>query len=144
VTPSSYPHPRDPLVSMRMRRNPRSDTKPERQLRSALFRAGLRFRKNYAVRADGRLIRPDIVFPKLQVAVFVDGCFWHHCPEHGNEPRHNAGYWGPKLRRNVARDREVDRALVGEGWLVIRVWEHEDVAATAKRITGTVAALQRS
>jgi DNA mismatch endonuclease (patch repair protein) len=140
--PAEYPYPRDPSVSLRMRRNPRRDTKPELRLRSALHCAGLRFRKDYPVRAGGRLIRPDIVFPKARIAVFVDGCFWHRCPEHGVDPRHNAGYWGPKLQRNVARDREVDRALTEDGWSVIRVWEHEGVAATTTRIAEAVTALR--
>lgn len=126
-----------------MRRNPRRDTKPERQLRSALHRGGLRFRKDYGVRAGGRLIRPDIVFTKLRLAVFVDGCFWHCCPEHGNEPRRNVSYWGPKLRRNVARDREIDRALTEEGWSIIRVWEHEDPEKASAAINARVHDLGR-
>jgi len=126
------------MVSLRMRRNPRRDTKPERQLRSELHRAGLRFRKDHPVRAGGRMIRPDIVFTRLRIAIFVDGCFWHCCPLHGNEPRHNSGYWGPKLRRNVDRDRSVDRALAEDGWCVIRVWEHEVPEAASELIVQTV------
>lgn len=108
-----------------MRGNRKRDTRPEIELRSALHRAGLRFRKDFAVRPDeGRVIRVDVAFPRAHVAVFVDGCFWHRCPEHGNEPRSNSTYWGPKLARNVERDRGVDARLAAAGWRVVRVWEH--------------------
>jgi DNA mismatch endonuclease (patch repair protein) len=59
------------------------------------------------------------------LAVFLDGCFWHRCPEHGNAPVHNAGYWEAKLGRNVERDVQVTRALEEAGWIVVRIWEHE-------------------
>ena len=96
-------------------------------LRSALHRSGLRFRKDYLLRLSaGRAVRVDIAFPRAKLAVFVDGCFWHRCPEHGTDPRANASYWGPKLDRNVQRDRETDALLEHDGWSVIRVWEHED------------------
>lgn len=114
-----------------MRRNPRSGTRPEARLRSALHRRGLRFRKNYPLRVGGVLVRPDIVFSRARVAVFVDGCFWHRCPEHGTEPRHNSRYWNAKLNRNVERDYQVTATLSTGGWRVIRVWEHmpaEDAA----------------
>src|SRR4051812_41137052 len=107
-----------------MRRNPRRDTKPEVALRSALHGMGLRFRKDHAIRTQARVVRPDVVFTRDRLAVFVDGCFWHCCPLHGNVPRANTAYWVPKLDRNVARDRAVDAALQGEGWTVLRAWEH--------------------
>jgi DNA mismatch endonuclease (patch repair protein) len=72
-----------------------------------------------------RRIRPDIAFPTMRIAVFVDGCFWHMCPAHGTRPRTHGDYWGPKLTRNVARDREVDSVLADAGWHVVRLWEHE-------------------
>jgi DNA mismatch endonuclease, patch repair protein len=102
------------------------DTKPEMALRSALHRLGYRFRKDYAIRVDGKLIRPDIAFTKRRIAIFVDGCFWHCCPEHGRQPQVNGEYWSPKLRRNVARDSEQTRALEAAGWIVVRFWEHDD------------------
>lgn len=134
-----YPHPTDPQVSARMRRNPRRDTKPEVALRSALHRAGLRFRKDLPIRTPERLVRPDVVFTRARVAVFVDGCFWHCCPVHGNVPRANAAYWEPKLERNVLRDRAVNAALNASGWMVLRAWEHEEPAAVALRVAQAVA-----
>jgi DNA mismatch endonuclease (patch repair protein) len=78
--------------------------------------------------ADSRLrlrVRPDFVFPKLRLAVFVDGCFWHACPLHATKPRHNAAFWRKKLAANKARDRMVNRTLRAQGWRVLRIWEHE-------------------
>ncbi len=69
--------------------------------------------------------RPDFIFPKLRHAVFVHGCFWHGCRIHGRVPASNEGYWGPKLRRNSERDREVLRALKARGWTAMTIWEHE-------------------
>ncbi|WP_278256735.1 hypothetical protein [Nocardioides convexus] len=76
--------------------NRRVDTKPEVAIRSALHRAGLRFRKDYRLDLGGARLRPDIAFTRAKVAVFVDGCFWHACPVHGTQPRSNADYWTPK------------------------------------------------
>lgn len=69
--------------------------------------------------------RPDFIFPKLRLAIFVDGCFWHGCPQHGTKPKNNAEFWMKKLTSNQARDRLVTRTLRGRGWRVVRVWEHE-------------------
>jgi DNA mismatch endonuclease (patch repair protein) len=108
-----------------MRANRRTDTKPELALRYALHRLGYRYRKDYRLDLDGgRRVRPDIAFTARKVAVFVDGCFWHACPEHGSKPRANEWYWGPKLVRNVERDRINDAALILAGWTVVRLWEH--------------------
>ena len=85
-------------------------------------------------------MRPDIVFTRQRVAVFIDGCFWHRCPEHGNSPRANTAYWEAKLERNVARDERVDRALQAAGWTVLRLWEHLKPEEAIGRI---VAALGR-
>jgi DNA mismatch endonuclease, patch repair protein len=112
----------------------RVDTRPERLLRSELHRRGLRFRKNLRLDLDDRRVRPDIVFSGSAVAIFVDGCFWHRCPEHSSWPRANAAFWKEKFRRNVTRDRLDDAALTEAGWTVIRVWEHEDLADAANRI----------
>jgi len=103
-------------------------------LRSELHCRGLRFRKDLPLRVPGRVVRVDIAFTRVRVAVFVDGCFWHACPIHGNQPRANTDYWKPKLARNVARDRAVDQALEEAGWRVIRAWEHETPAAVADRV----------
>ncbi len=122
-----------------MRRNPRRDTGPELAVRSELHRRGLRFRKDLPLRVPGRVVRPDVVFTRARLAVFVDGCFWHRCPEHGNVPRANGAYWQPKLERNVARDRAVDAVLCEAGWRVLRAWEHEAPAAVADRVLAVLA-----
>lgn len=69
--------------------------------------------------------RPDFTFPKSQVVVFVDGCFWHRCPLHSKMPRNNRGFWKKKLSANVARDKKVTRILRDNGWHVVRIWEHD-------------------
>jgi DNA mismatch endonuclease (patch repair protein) len=83
-------------------------------------------------------VRPDVVFTRARVAVFVDGCFWHCCPVHGNEPQANTGYWLPKLRRNIARDVSVNAALEKNGWTIVRGWEHEGPVAIADRVEAAV------
>jgi DNA mismatch endonuclease (patch repair protein) len=109
---------------------PRAATTPELKLRRELHRRGLRFRVD-----DRRLPgRPDVAFTRAKVAVFVDGCFWHRCPEHGTLPRNNRDWWRAKLDRNVARDRSKDAALGELGWTVLHVWEHGSPAAAADRI----------
>lgn len=118
-----------------MRANRKTDSKPEVRLRSELHRRGLRFRKNYLIRLESLTVRPDIVFTKQQVAVFVDGCFWHRCPEHGVSPRSNARYWEQKLDHNVERDRAVTDRLQDGGWTVLRLWEHEDPAAGSETVS---------
>ena len=107
-----------------MRGNRRVDTSPERQVRSLLHASGYRYRTNYRLDVPGVRVRPDIVFTRRRLAVFIDGCFWHRCPEHGTLPRVNSHYWGPKLEGNVARDQRVDHALRAAGWTVLRIWEH--------------------
>ena len=108
-----------------MRAIKRTGTKPEETLRRALHRLGYRYRKDYRVELSGNVrVRPDIVFTARKVAVFVDGCFWHACPEHGRQPTVNEWYWAPKLRRTMERDRAADAALTAAGWRVVRLWEH--------------------
>jgi DNA mismatch endonuclease (patch repair protein) len=125
-----------------MRAIRRTDTKPEIALRRALHRQGYRFRKDYRLDlAEGKRVRPDVAFTARRVAVFVDGCFWHACPEHGSKPANNEWYWEPKLRRNVERDRAADAALSAAGWDVVRIWEHEPLEAA---VTAVLAALARS
>lgn len=117
-----------------MKGNKRTNTKPEVQLRSALHALGLRFRKDFPVDAGGRKRRPDIVFTRQRVAVYVDGCFWHGCPDHGRVPGgRNAEYWSLKMARNKMRDTDDTEALTRCGWLVVRLWEHvapKDAAET--------------
>jgi DNA mismatch endonuclease (patch repair protein) len=114
------------------------DTRPELAVRSLLHSMGLRYRLGLRLSVGDVRVRPDLTFTRRRVAVFVDGCFWHRCPEHGSEPRSNVGYWKPKLDANVARDRRVDAALSAAGWQVVRVWEHEDAARAAARIHAIV------
>jgi DNA mismatch endonuclease (patch repair protein) len=78
------------------------------------------------------------VFTRTKVAVFVDGCFWHGCPEHGTLPKSNADWWATKLARNVERDADTDRLLADAGWTVIRVWEHEDPQDAGNRVRRAV------
>ena len=120
-----------------MQANRRRDTRPELNLRRELHRRGLRFRVDHPPTPEARC-RADIVFTKASVAVFVDGCFWHACPEHGNVPQANREWWRAKLAVNVERDRRNDRELFDAGWQVIRVWEHETVSSAADRVCEAV------
>jgi DNA mismatch endonuclease (patch repair protein) len=90
------------------------------------------------------LVHPDVVFVGAHVIVFVDGCFWHGCPEHIHIPKHNRAYWVPKLAANAARDRRVDEALGTDGWLVLHVWEHEPPETAADRVAAAVRARTHS
>jgi DNA mismatch endonuclease (patch repair protein) len=125
-----------------MSRNRRRDTGPELALRTILHARGARYRVDHPLRLGLLTVRPDIVFTRWRVAVFVDGCFWHGCPEHGNIPARNRDYWEPKLRRNQERDRRVDHALIQGGWHVLRAWEHEVGDSLADRVLDLVDALR--
>ncbi|WP_189669178.1 very short patch repair endonuclease [Promicromonospora soli] len=117
-------------VSRRMSVARRKDTKPELDLRRILHSRGMRYRVVYPV--PGRPRRSiDVAFTRAKVAVFVDGCFWHACPDHRTQPRANSEWWMEKLARNVARDRETDQHLATLGWTVLRFWEHENMAKAA-------------
>jgi DNA mismatch endonuclease (patch repair protein) len=109
---------------------PRASTGPEVAIRRELHRRGLRFRVNLASLPG----RPDVAFTRARIAVFIDGCFWHRCPDHGVLPRNNREWWLAKLDRNVARDKEKDRALIESGWTPLHVWEHEDVETAADHV----------
>ncbi len=110
-------------VSDRMRRARGTDTAPELALRRALHRGGLRYRIQY--RPPGLPRRTvDVAFTQAKLAILVDGCFWHACPEHASWPGHNGDWWRAKLEANVARDRDTDRQLGTLGWTVLRLWEH--------------------
>src|SRR5262249_48854306 len=127
-------------ATLTMRANRRAHTEPELALRSELHRRGLRFRVDLPVdvAATGRRPRPDVVFPRRRVAVFVDGCFWHACPEHGSLPVANRAFWKSKLEGNAARDRRTDALLTEAGWRIVRVWEHEELAGAADRVETVV------
>lgn len=117
--------------------NRRRDTKPELAVRRAVHALGLRYR------VDVRPLpmvnrRADLVFTRSRVAVFVDGCYWHGCPDHGVTPKTNTAYWGSKIARNVARDRDTDDLLREAGWIVLRYWEHQDAFTAAQEIATVV------
>ena len=131
------PEPKNPEIAARFRRQRRRDTKPELRLRSALHRRGLRFRVDRSP-IEGMRSRADIVFGPPRIAVFVDGCFWHSCPEHSTIPKNNREWWTGKLAANQERDERVSAALRQAGWEVVRVWEHEDMEVAAKRIESLV------
>jgi DNA mismatch endonuclease, patch repair protein len=114
--------------------NRKRDTRAELKIRTALHSRGLRYYVNRRIGKGSRAPRADIVFPRTRTAIFIDGCFWHKCPEHGTDPETNSAYWSAKLARNVERDREHDLILEELGWTVIRIWEHEDPDAAADRI----------
>lgn len=128
----SAPRDVDPVVSARMARVRSRDTKPELRVRRELHKRGRRYFVDRAVLPGRR--RPDLVFPRARVAVFIDGCFWHACPEHLRPSRTNSEWWADKLRRNVERDRQADFDLAAAGWAVVRVWEHEAASSAADRI----------
>lgn len=111
-----------------MRGNRRVNTLPEMALRRALHRSGFRFRVDMRIVVPGRKVRPDIVFTRHRLAVFVDGCFWHGCPEHFVASKSSKEYWTEKLRLNLDRDRQVNEALTAAGWTVLRIWAHVAVA----------------
>jgi DNA mismatch endonuclease (patch repair protein) len=113
------------------------DTGPELALRSILHGRGLRYRVNFRLLSNRRNTA-DIVFTRHKIAVFVDGCFWHGCPEHYWASKTNVDYWGPKIKHNRARDENITAALVSEGWEVIRIWEHESPKDAADRIEAAV------
>lgn len=123
----------------RMSKQRSQGTKPELAVRKLLYKRGLRYRVNRPLPGLPRR-RADIAFLVARVAVMVDGCYWHGCPQHGNTPNTNTAYWVSKIARNRARDAETDRHLAGIGWCVVRAWEHEDPIEIADEIEGIVRA----
>ncbi|XVX20375.1 very short patch repair endonuclease [Actinomycetota bacterium] len=123
-----------------MQANRSRDTEPELRLRRALHSRGFRYRVAVAPEPTLRR-RADIVFTRARVAVFVDGCFWHGCPAHGRKTfNHNVEYWPVKIAANIARDADTSAKLDAAGWLVLRYWEHEDVAKVAEEVARAVLA----
>lgn len=118
------PEPPSEVVRSFMERQRRQDTKPEMALRRLLFAKGYRYRVNLKVPGLPRRT-VDVAFTRLKVAVFVDGCFWHSCPEHAVAPKRNADWWHNKLADNRRRDESTTLHLQNRGWEVVRVWEHE-------------------
>ncbi|QDO01126.1 very short patch repair endonuclease [Streptomyces sp. S1A1-8] len=132
VTPSSG------AVSARMSRQSSRDIAAEVAVRRLLYAAGLRYRVHVPV--PGMLRRTiDIAFTRAKVAVIMDGCFWHGCPEHATKPKANVEWWQAKLAKNIARDVETTDYLTAEGWTVLRFWEHESPEHVADRVAACVA-----
>jgi DNA mismatch endonuclease, patch repair protein len=123
-----------------MRANRRRDTGPERAVRVLLHARGLRYRVDLPIRIAGqRPVRPDVVFTRVRICCFIDGCWWHGCPEHGRRATSsNHGYWSAKIARNVERDAEQQSALEGAGWTVLRFWEHENPERVAAVVAEAV------
>ena len=126
-------------VRERMQAQPRKDTACEMAVRSAVHALGLRYRVHQRPEADLRR-EADLVFRRDKVAVFVDGCFWHGCPEHHSPPSTHYYWWETKIGKNRARDKETDQVLRECGWVVVRIWEHEDPTEAAERVRDAVLA----
>lgn len=122
-----------PAVAARMQLQARRDTQPEIRLRRELYSRGLRYRVHFPVPGTVRR-QIDIAFIGSCVAVFVDGCFWHGCPEHYMPSHTHRDYWAAKIVANRTRDEDTDRRLKAMGWTVLRIWAHEDVVLAADRV----------
>lgn len=118
--------------------NKRFGSGPESRVSSALFALGLRYFRDRPVHLDGFRVRPDFVFPRRKVAVFVDGCFWHACPDHCRPGKARAEFWRTKLARTVERDQRATALLEAAGWRVVRAWEHEDPESVAQKVFDAV------
>lgn len=126
--PSSY------TAQQTMKANRRRDTRAELAVRRLLHRAGARYRVDYAPDPADRRRKADIVFTRAGIAVFIDGCFWHGCPQHYIAPKSNADYWLPKIEGNRKRDADTSAHLKALGWRVLRFWEHEDPVSIVEQI----------
>lgn len=133
------PHPgaSSEILSRQMSKRRNRDTQPELAIRRRLFALGMRYRVAYPIPGQARRT-VDIAFPRRKLAVFVDGCFWHGCPIHGNKPRANATWWERKLEANQSRDRDSERLLTNLGWDTLRIWEHEEPGLAVRRIAARV------
>jgi DNA mismatch endonuclease, patch repair protein len=127
-------------TSARMAKVAQRDNANERRLRSELHKRGFRFRLHSQI-VEGTRRTVDIAFIAARVAVFVDGCFWHGCPEHGSLPKNNAAWWQRKIEANVARDLDTTHRLEANGWRVLRIWEHESIDTAADRIADALCRL---
>lgn len=117
----------------------RRDTGAEIALRRALHARGLRYRVDVPVRVGSCRARPDVVFTRARVAVYVHGCFWHGCPDgHRGTPKTNAAFWGPKIQRTRERDAAQVRALRDANWNVLVFWEHDDPETAADLVVAAV------
>lgn len=130
--------PSSPETSRRMAKVRQKGTDAEVALRQELYRIGLRYRVNFEVLKKPRRLA-DVAFPGLRIAIFVDGCFWHGCPEHASWPKQNAEFWREKIEANRHRDADTNERLRSMGWMVLRFWEHESPVEAAEVVAKTVA-----
>lgn len=130
--------PSSPETSRRMAKVRQKGTDAEIALRRELYRGGLRYRIDYEVMKKPRRMA-DVAFPGLKIAIFVDGCFWHGCPEHATWPKQNAEFWRQKIEANRHRDADTNSRLIDAGWTVLRFWEHESPIRAAETVAQTVA-----
>ncbi|MDE0674212.1 MAG: very short patch repair endonuclease [bacterium] len=126
-----------PAVRRRMRNTPRSNTPVEVEVRRFLHAMGLRYRVDHPIPHLTRS-RPDIVFTRRRVAVYIDGCYWHFCPLHRSVPTTNRDWWIAKLQANADRDVTHTKELSDGGWTVLRFWEHEEPELIAASVQSVV------
>ena len=138
MTSPSTPAASSEAALARMRSARQRDTAPEVALRARLHRMGLRYFVDRAPLPGARR-RADVVFPRAKVAVYLDGCFWHGCPDHGTQPKANAAWWAAKIDANRHRDADTDQSLARAGWTVLRFWEHDDADLAAQAVRLAVA-----
>jgi DNA mismatch endonuclease (patch repair protein) len=133
--------PSSSLASERLRKHPSRNTKPEVAVRRELFAMGLRYRIHLPVPGIPRRTI-DVAFPKVRLAVYIDGCFWHGCARHKTAPRANREWWVAKISRNGMRDQETSAHLEGLGWTCLRFWEHDPPHRVAAEVASVVSALR--
>ena len=138
IATAPIPTASSPAVLARFRAQRRRDTAHELSVRRLLHASGVRYRVDVRVVVGSR-VRPDIVWRGRRVAVFLDGCFWHACPDHEHWPKANASWWRDKIEANVGRDRRADAMLRSLDWTVLRFWEHEDPAKVVATIRSALA-----
>lgn len=130
--------PSSPDASRRMAKVRQKETGAEVALRQEMYRIGLRYRVDYEVLRKPRRVA-DVAFPGRKIAVFVDGCFWHGCPEHATWPKQNAEFWREKIEANQRRDADTNERLRSLGWTVLRFWSHESPNEASRTIAHMVA-----
>ena len=129
-------------TSRRMAKVRQSGTDAEMALRREMYRCGLRYRVNFEVLKRPRRVA-DIVFPSRRIAILVDGCFWHGCPEHATWPKRNQDFWRQKIEANRRRDSDTNVRLRSSGWTVLRFWGHESPSAAARTVSQAVNSSER-
>lgn len=136
------PVPLSEAVAARMRNTPQKDTPFETEVKGLLRQRGLAFEEDRPVAGVSRS-RPDLLFPRERLAVYLDGCYWHWCPQHLKLPSHNRDWWIDKLLANVQRDRKHVREFAEAGWVVLRFWEHEEPETVAHTVEETLQQIRR-